>query len=111
MTTAKQTATRTAKPKDRRAHVTLQGVLVLTIDGREFCYWIDRIPSDYGMAFDLRKFRAEGGETYHVCIDTDGRGGADSCECKGYLRWGKCKHTAALRALIAAGKLPSYLTR
>lgn len=103
--------TTTAKAaKERTAHVTDAGVLVLTVGEEEFCYWIDRIPSDYGHAFELRKFVAHGGETYHVCVD-DGRGRADTCECKGFLRWGRCKHTSALRALIAANKLPACLRK
>jgi hypothetical protein len=85
-TTTTKTAKPAAKPKDRKAHVEPCGVLVLTLGTEEFNYWLDRIASDYGMAFELRKFVAHGPETYHVCIDTTGRGRADSCECKGHLR-------------------------
>jgi hypothetical protein len=45
--------------------------------------------------------RAEGGGTYHV----NRCGKASSCECKGHLRWGHCKHVEALTALQRAAKL------
>lgn len=115
MTTATTTSSKAAKAKPaRKAHIERCGVLVLTVGTEEWCYWIDRMPSDYGMAFTLRKFVAQvkgGPAGYAVCIDTDGRGRADLCECKGFCRHGHCKHTAALRALIAANRLPAYLTR
>jgi hypothetical protein len=37
------------------------------------------------------------GELYHVRV---GEPEDTSCECMGFLRWGKCKHTAALAALV-----------
>jgi hypothetical protein len=43
------------------------------------------------------------GETYHVCLDP--AGGRHSCECRGFLRHGHCKHVEALWALRAAGQL------
>ena len=42
------------------------------------------------------------GELYHVRV---GAPEDTSCECMGFLRWGKCKHTAALAALIRKGDL------
>jgi hypothetical protein len=30
---------------------------------------------------------------------------ADSCECRGFLRWGSCKHIASIRALLENGWL------
>jgi hypothetical protein len=42
------------------------------------------------------------GTVYHVRVGDP----ADStCECLGFLRWGRCKHVAGLRALIRLGAL------
>ena len=38
------------------------------------------------------------GNVYHVRV---GQPEDTSCECMGFLRWGHCKHTAGLAALIA----------
>jgi hypothetical protein len=38
---------------------------------------------------------------YHVLIE--GNGG--SCECRGFLRWGRCRHRDGLAALVARGLL------
>ena len=32
-------------------------------------------------------------------------GAASTCECRGFLRWGHCKHVAGLQALIRQGEL------
>ena len=42
------------------------------------------------------------GNLYHVRVN-----GPDdsSCECMGFLRWGRCKHVAALGTLIRDGQL------
>jgi hypothetical protein len=64
-------------------------------------YYVRAIPSDFGRAFRWEKFSVEGGETYHVCLD----GETASCECKGFERWGRCKHVSCALALIASGKL------
>jgi hypothetical protein len=42
------------------------------------------------------------GELYHVRV---GKPEDTSCECMGFLRWGKCKHTAALAALVRKGEV------
>ena len=43
------------------------------------------------------------GTLYHVRV-----GGPEdcSCECMGWLRWGRCKHVTGLLALIRDGQLP-----
>jgi hypothetical protein len=43
------------------------------------------------------------GDLYHVRV---GAPEDASCECLGFLRWNKCKHTASLTALIKRGALP-----
>jgi hypothetical protein len=80
----------------------IEGVLVLTVDGEATAYLARRIPADAGEGWELMKFRkAEGDEriVYHVCLAI--RHGQHSCECKGFLRWGHCKHVEALLALAA----------
>lgn len=37
------------------------------------------------------------GTLYHVRV---GRPDDNSCECLGFLRWGRCKHVSGLKALI-----------
>jgi hypothetical protein len=68
-----------------------------------FLYFIDPIASDYGRPFSLQKFD---GTSYDVNLgDHDG---PPSCDCPGHLRWGHrtvCKHLAACRALVEAGRL------
>jgi hypothetical protein len=43
------------------------------------------------------------GTLYHVRV---GAPDDSSCECMGFLRWGRCKHVAGLTALIERGQLP-----
>ena len=70
-------------------------------------YFITRLTSDYGTAFRLEKIgddaSVEGGEVYSVCID----GTRSTCECKGYLRWGHCKHVDACTAITARETKPT----
>jgi hypothetical protein len=69
-----------------------------------FRYWLDRIPSDWGMAFLVEK-QGDGSrenEEYHVLLDGEN---GHSCECKGFLRWDHCKHVEGLLALRAQGLL------
>ena len=78
------------------------GVVTITARGKAADYLLSRLPSDFGEAFRLEKFPPQGGEVYHVLL---GDGGKHSCECKGFLRWGKCKHADGLAALKRAGRL------
>lgn len=69
----------------------------------EFFYWIDKIPSDWGMAFLVEK-QGDGSEEnpeYHVLLDS----GGSSCDCKGFSRWDHCKHVEGILALKAAGRI------
>ena len=64
-------------------------------------YWITPIKADFGVGLKLEKFQAQGGEVYDVNLD----GPRSSCECKGFMRWGHCKHLSACKALQKAGRL------
>jgi hypothetical protein len=67
-------------------------------------YFLDKIPSDFGEAFlvEKRDYRPlqEGEEEsrYHVLIANEQD---RSCECKGFLRHGHCRHITGLLALRA----------
>jgi hypothetical protein len=75
------------------------GVVEIRQDGKLDRYLTERVPSDFGSGFLLRKMG--GDSAYHVNLNADGH----SCECQGFLRWRRCKHTAGLAALQQAGKL------
>ncbi|MBA4062852.1 MAG: hypothetical protein C0501_03935 [Isosphaera sp.] len=42
------------------------------------------------------------GVLYHVRV---GAPDDPSCECLGFLRWGRCKHVAGLAALVSRGRV------
>jgi hypothetical protein len=64
-------------------------------------YRLRRIPADWGQAFEVLKLEA-GSEAYNVHLDSQL---GDTCCCKGFLRWGKCRHASALRAKENDGAL------
>jgi hypothetical protein len=66
-------------------------------------YFVSALPADYGRGFLVEKIGPAGQvvETYHVNVN----GRQSLCECKGWLRWQRCKHLEALTALIEHGKL------
>ncbi len=80
----------------------LAGVLTLTDSRTHTRYAVEEFPVDAGRGFVLRKAAGAG---YYSCnvVGTDGR--ADLCGCRGHEAHGHCKHLAALRDLIANGKL------
>ncbi len=85
--------------------------LLLTIGtgekAKRFGYYVDRIPSDFGIAFHFTKFhidRVEGEPSeYDVLIDL--HRGDHSCTCKGNTYCGHCKHVESILALIKSGKI------
>jgi hypothetical protein len=65
-------------------------------------YFVTAQPADFGRGFFVEKIGIDcHGSDYHVNLEADKR----TCECKGYLRWGYCRHADGLAALIAAGRL------
>jgi hypothetical protein len=103
------TATRKPRARSERSVrlLDVEGQLVLQITmrtgRRAECvqYHLTRLPSDFGTAFELRKSACCGEEVYHVLLN----GAESSCECKGHLRWGKCKHVSALARLLEMGRI------
>src|SRR5947209_8262627 len=64
-------------------------------------YAVAPAPSDFGRAFVLRKMGDEPA-VYSLCLEDDG---TRHCDCRGWEAYGYCRHTTALAALVAAGKL------
>lgn len=75
------------------------GVVRIAVGKTIAHYLLQPLASDFGTAFRLTK--DDGGEQYDVHLD--GNGG--TCECKGFLRWSRCKHRDGLKALQNAGRL------
>ncbi len=71
----------------------------LTVGKRSAAYLVTELAADFGRGFLVEK--AGDPAAYHVNID----GAKRSCECKGFLHHGHCKHADGLAALIAAGRL------
>ena len=84
------------------------GLVRITVGKLSTLYRITVVPADYGAGFELTKcevvadergvFRCQYGETYAVNL-------AGSCECKGFLKHGYCKHLDGLRKLATIGRL------
>jgi hypothetical protein len=81
---------------------------VLIMLGRQQTgYYLEPLPADFGLAFRFEKFstcRIEGEpDGYDVLLNQPG--GGQSCECKGFLRWGHCKHIDTILDLVRQGRL------
>jgi hypothetical protein len=99
-------------PADPDRQQLLDGLPVageLQIQGKRTCcrYAVVEFPTPWaGRAFRLVKAAGEAGSdpsesAYDVFC---GRNGHDRlCQCKGFTRWGHCRHTAAAEALVANG--------
>ena len=78
------------------------GIVRINIGTDHDNYFLTLIPADFGRGFTVEKIGLTCNDPpYHVNIDGDTK----TCECKGFLRHGHCKHSDGLAALIAAGKL------
>lgn len=97
------TATTTKKKPERFTRVVrlTGGRLLLTLEiGRDAdAYLLDEFVADWGRAFTV--LNLSNGEKYEVNVCPK------ACTCKGFLRWGHCKHSDALAALHEAGRLPA----
>ena len=98
---------RKPRPKpERRIKVLLpfndegqNAVVNITVGKQSDRYYVAKVAADWGKGFTLAKFGSE--DQYHVNLNADG----NSCDCKGHLRHGHCKHADGLAALVKAGKL------
>ncbi len=85
-----------------RPEGTAPGIVRLTVGQEGADYFLTIIPAEFGRGFLVEKVGIDRDTAkYHVNIDADKK----TCECKGFLRHGHCKHADGLAALIAAGKL------
>src|SRR4051812_3205168 len=77
------------------------GVFAITAGGRSHHYVVVELPCEIGgRGFAVHRLGL--GTVYHVRV---GDSADSTCECLGFLRWGRCKHVAGLRALIRSGAL------
>lgn len=67
---------------------------------RSVRYELTPRPSDFGRAYSVRKLQMDGGDgtSYDVLL-------GESCECKGYLKHGHCRHLESLAELAGRGEL------
>ena len=77
------------------------GVFCIAAAGRPQFYTFKEILCEIG-GRGFAVHRLGQGNLYHVRVS-----GSDdsSCECMGFLRWGRCKHVAGLAALMGGGVL------
>jgi hypothetical protein len=81
---------------------TSPGMVSIRVGKESADYFLTAIPADFGRGFKVEKIGLHETEgDYAVNIDGETR----SCECKGFVRHGHCKHADGLAALIAAGRL------
>lgn len=79
------------------------GVLTIRTDRASCAYLVEEFPADFaGRSFMLFKIEGEHGtdktaERYAVFC---GEFGHEMCDCKGFTRFGHCKHTDACTAII-----------
>lgn len=100
------TTKRPRKVPARTAKLLLLGsvqVLALTTGKDTTFYRLETLLADAGRGFRLVKAdRGDGpGEEYDCLLD----GEQSVCDCKGFSKWGHCKHVESLDALVTAGKV------
>jgi hypothetical protein len=77
------------------------GVFCVTVGEESSHYTLHEIPCEIGgRGFAIHKLGL--GNLYHVRV---GKGPDCSCECKGFLSRGYCRHVLGLLALIREGHL------
>jgi hypothetical protein len=112
-TTTTTTKTRTRTKKTTERHCTLTTLtngrvcLWLTTGNEVRAYILTELKTDFGLGFRLGKADNGDGQMDEYDVLIDGR--KSQCECKGFLRWGHCKHCESLVALLSAGKLSAAL--
>jgi hypothetical protein len=68
-------------------------------------YFVLPLPSDFGAAFEVTKLVPGKGAGARYAVNLGGEGEPATCECKGFLAHGHCRHLEGLAALRAAGRL------
>lgn len=86
------------------------GAVRITVGKESTCYLIrsvDRCPISGIETWELEKLDQDMRPTNELYVTCLGDRDHSSCTCKGFGRWGKCKHVSGLSALVAAGLCPS----
>jgi hypothetical protein len=109
---------RTARRKpERRIRVLEQpgpdtdgwAAIAITVGKQSDTYLLHTIPTDFdgALAFEVEKLDNDLAtvEQYHVLLADEPK--ETSCECKGFLRWGRCKHADGIAALRQHKRLPA----
>jgi hypothetical protein len=70
-------------------------------------YFLSEVRADFGRAFLLCKIdlMAPADEAEYQVNVGGGHHNTHLCTCKGFERWGYCKHSDGLAALVNAGRL------
>ena len=76
-------------------------VVTISVGSQHDDYMVLPMPADFGAAYGVTKIGDPDQKFYHVNL----AGNGSTCECKGHLKWGHCKHVEGLTALRNAGKL------
>jgi hypothetical protein len=84
-----------------RPEGTAPGVVSIRVGKEAADYFLTPVAADFGRGFLVEKIGLHADGKYAVNLDGDKR----TCECKGFLRHGHCKHSDGLAALVAAGRL------
>jgi hypothetical protein len=80
---------------------TMAGVVRIRVGKDEADYYLTELAADFGRGFKVEKIGPDAEPAYHVNLD----GAQRTCDCKGFGRWSRCKHSDGLAALVAAGRL------
>jgi hypothetical protein len=84
----------------------LAGCGVLTLSATKpkrfaVTYAVVELPTDRGRAFRLEKIPgAHGDDAEALNYDVTCDGPYSACECKGFLRWRRCRHVEAVTLLV-----------
>jgi hypothetical protein len=83
------------------------GVLQIVHGKDDDTYYLFVLRSDFGLCYRLDKLgEVPPGGDDHYCVCLDAQDGHHTCECRGFLRWGRCKHVKALAGCHRDGLLP-----
>jgi hypothetical protein len=78
------------------------GIVRITVGKDHADYFLTLIPADFGRGFKVEKIGLTCNDPPY-CVNIDGD--KKTCECKGFLRHGHCKHADGLAALVAVSRL------
>lgn len=79
----------------------LRGLLQLEDGKQSPMYAVCLVPGDAPVCVEVQKL--DGSDPYMVKLTHGGQ--ALGCDCLGWLRWSKCRHTEEVGRLVATGEL------